>query len=968
MRSADLSVISSDLRQQLKRLWTACLLPLYKHTILVLSIIFCSGLLLALWFLSHANTTLIQSAALQGTTLHAETLLELRNLYTSEVVDRVRGHNIEVTHDYLHKPGAIPLPINFSMELARRVSLRDSGMVMRLYSNYPFPWRKDGGVHDDFGRQALVALQANPQQPYYRFEDVEGRASLRYAKADVMQATCVSCHNSRLDSPKRDWKVGDVRGVLEIVRPLDRVVAQSRADLREVSILFGALLALGLGALTLVITRLRRMSVNLEWQVAQLHSHQEELRQSTAQLRDSEAILSATINTALDAVVQMDAAGIITRWNTRAEEIFGWTREEAIGRMLHDTIAPPQYREAHIRGMKHFLVSGEGPFLNKRIEIFALHRDGHEFPIELSITPLKMAGQYEFSSFIRDITERKQAEEQLHIAATAFDSQEGMMVTDANGVILRVNRVFTEITGYTFEEAVGQTGRLLKSGRHGADFYREMWETIKRTGGWRGEIWDRRKNGEVYLKWLTISAVKDNSGAVTHYVGTHSDMTERKIAEEKINELAFFDQLTGLPNRTLLLDRLRQIMTASARDDSYGALLFIDLDNFKTLNDTLGHDMGDLLLKQAAQRLTLCAREGDTVARLGGDEFVLALGGLGLNESEAAIGTEIVAEKVLAALSQAYPLGDASHRCTASVGVTLFKGHLSSIAELMKQADLAMYKSKEAGRNALRFFDPDMETAVMNRAALEKDLRVAIQEKQFLLYYQAQVDGEGRLTGAEVLLRWQHPQRGMVSPAEFIPLAEETGLILPLGLWVLETACTQLALWAARPDMAHLTVAVNVSAHQFNQNDFVDQVLAVLKRTGANPKRLKLELTESLLVGNMQNIIEKMYALKAKGVSFSLDDFGTGYSSLSYLKHLPLEQLKIDQSFVRNVLTDSNEAAIVRTIVALAQSLGLGVIAEGVETAAQRDFMAHSGCHAYQGYFFSRPLPLEGFEAFARQV
>ncbi len=438
--------------------------------------------------------------------------------------------------------------------------------------------------------------------------------------------------------------------------------------------------------------------------------------------------------------------------------------------------------------------------------------------------------------------------------------------------------------------------------------------------------------------------------------------------EEKINELAFFDPLTGLPNRTLLLDRLRQLMTTSTRDDSYAALLFINLDNFKTINDTLGHDMGDLLLKQAAQRLTMCVPEGDTVARLGGDEFVLALGGLGLNESEAAMGAEIVARKALAALNQAYLLGDGSHRCTASVGATLFKGDLSSIEDLMKQANLAMYKSKAAGRNAFSFFDPDMEAAVMNRAALEKDLRVAVEEKQFLLYYQAQVVGEGRLTGAEVLLRWQHPQRGIVSPAEFIPLAEETGLILPLGLWVLETACTQLAIWADRAEMAHLTVAVNVSAHQFSQDDFVNQVLAVLKRTGANPQRLKLELTESLLVGDVQNIIEKMLALKAKGVSFSLDDFGTGYSSLSYLKRLPLEQLKIDQSFVRDVLNDPNDAAIVSAIVALAQSLGLGVIAEGVETAAQRDCLANLGCHTYQGYFFSRPLPLEGFEAFARQV
>jgi diguanylate cyclase (GGDEF)-like protein/PAS domain S-box-containing protein len=564
---------------------------------------------------------------------------------------------------------------------------------------------------------------------------------------------------------------------------------------------------------------------------------------------------------------------------------------------------------------------------------------------------------------VQDVTRGKQAEIELRIAAAAFESQEAMMVTDAGSVILRVNKAFTEITGYTAAEAVGQTPRLLRSGRHSADFYRTMWQTIRQTGGWQGEIWDRRKDGTEYPKWLTISAVKDEHGAVTHYIGSHYDITERKKAEDRINELAFFDQLTGLPNRILLLDRLRQTMTASSRSGNCAALLFIDLDNFKTLNDTLGHDMGDLLLKQVAERLSTCVRAGDTVARLGGDEFVVMLASLSKSERDAATQTEAVGEKIIATLNQPYQLKNAVCRSTPSIGVTLFSGQQTEIEVLLKQADLAMYKSKEAGRNALRFFDQDMEVVVARRAALESDLRAAVQGQQFLLHYQAQVEG-GRMTGAEVLVRWQHPQRGMVSPAEFIPLAEETGLILPLGHWVLETACRQLAVWASRPKMAHLGLSVNVSAHQFRQADFVDQVLAVLAKTGANPQRLKLELTESLLVHDVEQIIEKMFALKARGVGFSLDDFGTGYSSLSYLKRLPLDQLKIDQSFVRDVLSDPNDASIARTIIALAQSLGLGVIAEGVETAAQRDFLAKSGCHAYQGYFFSKPLPLDRFEAF----
>jgi diguanylate cyclase (GGDEF)-like protein len=391
-------------------------------------------------------------------------------------------------------------------------------------------------------------------------------------------------------------------------------------------------------------------------------------------------------------------------------------------------------------------------------------------------------------------------------------------------------------------------------------------------------------------------------------------------------------------------------------------LLFIDLDNFKTLNDTLGHDKGDLLLQQVARRLTACVREGDTVARLGGDEFMVILEDLSKRAHEAAAQTETIGEKILYALNLPYDLSGHEFHSTPSIGVALFTNHQNSIDELMKRADLAMYQAKAAGRNTLRFFDPEMQAVVNARAGLEKDLRNGLQQNQLRLYYQAQVDSKGTLTGAEALVRWQHPERGLVSPAEFIPLAEETGLILPLGHWVLETACHQLASWAAAENTSRLTIAVNVSARQLHQADFVAQVMAVLKATGASPHALKLELTESLLLDDIEEIILKMAELKAMGVGFSLDDFGTGYSSLSYLKRLPLDQLKIDQSFVRDLLTDPNDAAIARTVIALTQSFGLSVIAEGVETAEQRDFLASQGCHAYQGYFFGRPLPLADFE------
>jgi diguanylate cyclase (GGDEF)-like protein len=432
-------------------------------------------------------------------------------------------------------------------------------------------------------------------------------------------------------------------------------------------------------------------------------------------------------------------------------------------------------------------------------------------------------------------------------------------------------------------------------------------------------------------------------------------VTQNKLAEEEIRQLAFYDPLTGLPNRRLLLEHLAHAQARSARSQEEGAIILIDLDNFKTLNDTFGHDTGDRLLKQVAERLVACVREGDSVARFGGDEFVIMLEELGTNPDEAAAHAERVGEKILAQLGPAYPIDTNWHHSTPSIGITLFCGHRESLEELLKRADMAMYQAKAAGRNTLRFFEPSMQARMAGRAALEGDLRAGLAQGQFFLQYQPQVDCDGRVTGAEALLRWSHPARGMVSPSEFIPLAESSGLILPLGRWVLETAARQLAVWAKAPATAHLTMAVNISARQFRDPGFVDLVLRVIEQTGADPLRLKLELTESLLLDDVGDAIAKMTALKSRGVGFSLDDFGTGYSSLCYLKRLPLDQLKIDRSFVRDVLSDPNDAAIARTIVALAQTLGLAVIAEGVETEAQRNFLSDNGCRAFQGYLFGHP-------------
>ena len=447
----------------------------------------------------------------------------------------------------------------------------------------------------------------------------------------------------------------------------------------------------------------------------------------------------------------------------------------------------------------------------------------------------------------------------------------------------------------------------------------------------------------------------DEVGAMARALMVLRD-TSREAAALKL------DQLTGLPTRKLLMEQLKRAKAFSARNASYGGLMLIDMDKFKELNDTHGHDLGDMLLREVARRLTGSLREGDTVARLGGDEFVLVVVDIGHSEKEAATAAEAIGKKLLDLLSQPYHLGNLTHTSAASIGITLFKGDSVSADELLKQADLAMYKSKDSGRNVCRFFGPHMETLMHERALLDKELRQALAGEQFHLYYQPQIGPQGELTGAEALVRWEHPRRGLVPPSEFVPVAEETGLILPLGQWVLETACKQLAAWATRPGMADLKIAVNVSARQFQQTEFVDQVITALRSNGADPNRLTLELTESLLVHNVEDVIEKMSELKREGVNFALDDFGTGYSSLYYLKRLPLNQLKIDRSFIRDVLTNPDDAAIAKTIVALAQTLGLKVIAEGIETAEQRSFLANAGCHHYQGDYFSPPLPAAKFE------
>lgn len=562
----------------------------------------------------------------------------------------------------------------------------------------------------------------------------------------------------------------------------------------------------------------------------------------------------------------------------------------------------------------------------------------------------------------REITERKMAERNLRVADAAIESQEAIVISDDSNRILRINHSFTRMTGYSAEDVIGETTAILKSGRHDKSFYQAMWRSLKEKKFWQGEIWDRRKNGQIYLKWLTITAVTGPDNKVHNYIGTFTDLSEHKEAKEAIYRLAFYDPLTDLPNRRLLREHMNQVLNNSAHGFHCGAVFMIDIDHFKLINDTKGHAIGDLLLIEVAKRLKSCVREGDTVARLGGDEFVIMLNNLNEDESKAAFQAEALSKKLLMAIEQPFFIDGQELHCTLSIGISMFTTPASSSEEMLKHADVAMYQAKSAGRNAARFFDPGLHASLENRQAILNELYQALPKNQLKLYYQAQVNHKNEIFGAEVLLRWEHPQRGTVSPRDLIPLAEQSGLIISIGLWVLHTACIQLKLWEENPLARNLSLAVNVSARQFSQSEFVEQVSKALEETGAKATLLKIELTESLVLNDITDTIEKMEALKLLGIRFSIDDFGTGYSSLSYLKRLPINQLKIDRSFVQDIVTDKSDAVIAQTIIGMANTLGFNVIAEGVETEEQRACLESQGCLTYQGYLFSKPVPLPDFE------
>ncbi|MGZ5043335.1 MAG: bifunctional diguanylate cyclase/phosphodiesterase [Methylobacter sp.] len=691
-------------------------------------------------------------------------------------------------------------------------------------------------------------------------------------------------------------------------------------------------------------------------------SHLEEKERINNVLRINEERLRQAIAVAEIGIFEQNFSNDTIYCSPEMRKHFGWGANEFVNNQTFTDSVYPGDQNQIVEAIHCMQNPSENGFLD--IDFRILRPDGEARWLKArSQTVFESDGQFNQAVrrvwAVRDITEKKIAELEQRIFVTAFQTQEGIIITDANQTIIRVNQAFTKITGYSAQEVIGNRPSMLKSGCHNPAFYHAMYKALNKKGYWQGEIWDRHKNGHIYPKWLTITAVKDGDDETTHYVANFSDITERKAAEDKIRHLAFYDSLTELPNRTLLLNRLEHAIVTHSHVRIYSALLFLDLDNFKILNDTQGHQIGDELLVEVGKRLKNCVNDADTISRLGGDEFVVLLEELSESDTSAALYASAVAEKIIAALSEPYQLSSVLHYISASIGIALFNSPETTVTSVLACADTAMYEAKKNGKGIYRFFDPSMQHALERRSKLENALRKAITNNEFRLFYQPLVDGQGQINSVEALIRWQHPEQGLISPVDFIPLAEEVGLIQSIGYWVLETACAQLDTWKGRAETRKLSIAVNISAKQFYQADFVDGVRSLMSQYAIDPLQLKLELTESIVLDNINLAIEKMLELKALGIMLSMDDFGTGYSSLSYLKQLPFDQLKIDKSFLDGINDNSKNSLIVEAVIALGQKLGMKVVAEGIENVEQWKLLKHMGCETFQGYYFCKPTSVQ---------
>jgi diguanylate cyclase (GGDEF)-like protein/PAS domain S-box-containing protein len=684
---------------------------------------------------------------------------------------------------------------------------------------------------------------------------------------------------------------------------------------------------------------------------------QEQVEERTRDIRATQQQLKATLQAIPDLLFEVDLTGRLHLVHTQAPEALLAPPEQLVGRNQSEFLPPEALKVAN-EALQEAHATGHS--LGKQ---YVLEIDDQAMWFELSVSR-KVTPEGETPRFIalaRDITARKHAETQSALATEFFHgSNEGFVITDASQKIIQVNPAFTEITGYTLAEAIGKTPKMLSSGRQSANFYRQMWEQLSTEGQWQGEIWNRRKSGELYPEWLSISRIQGEDGQTSHFIAIFSDNTRRREQEARIRSLAYFDPLTGLANRTLLKDRVQHDLSQARRRHSPLSLLFIDLDHFKHINDSLGHRAGDEVLKQVSERLTRLVREQDTISRLGGDEFVALL------PDTDAEGASHVARNLLDSLARPYLVDQQELTVTPSIGIALSPDDGDDFDALYRCADTAMYRAKQEGRNGFCFFTPEMQEQSIRRLQLENALRRALEREQLSLHFQPQLSLQSdAIVGVEVLLRWKHPEWGMVSPAEFIPIAESSGLILTIGEWVLRQACVQAKQWL-NEGLPPLVIAVNLSAAQFRHPQLPEMVSGILQETGLPAPCLELELTESAAMHDPEAAIATMNALHQQGVLMSVDDFGTGYSSLNYLKRFQVYKLKIDQSFVKDVLEDPEDASIVNTVIKMAHSLGLVTIAEGVETREQLEFLRSQGCEEIQGYFLARPLPAKDFESWLR--
>lgn len=1089
---------------------------------------------------------------------NAKTLQNMMASMRQVYIQQFRASGIPITDNTIGF-----LPAHAMSRIADNFAKRtQSGITFNNVSDRPRNPKNQADVVE------LSAIRYFREYPYAKdrlvtFSNPESDLNFHFSAPIWIEKSCLTCHGDRSTAPAAvknryenawNYKEGELRGILSIKMPGAGLASRIESYQKDTLMLFGLMFVLIFLLLNgtlhrLVLSRVERLkSATRALQTGQqlvleentgndeisvlaenFNQMAREVSRRELELRENTSLQKAVFSSAQDAIVMADESGHILMFNPVACQLFGYQESEVINQPL-SMLIPLEFRNAHEQGFSHYLEHGDAKIIGKpAIEIEGLHCDGSIFPIEMSLGEGLGSGKRVFVAAIRDISERIKAQNDLQLAATAFEGLSPMLVTDAKGDILRINTAFSDVTGYLLDEVQGRNPRMLQSGRQDFDFYQNLWGVLKSTGEWQGEIWNKRKNGEIYPEWLNIKAVFNTDKEVIHYVGSFTDLTqieeqrqiiEKHAIEEKVlgellrqalsptslehyleesldslfegipwltqinrggiflvdenhndvlnlvadkkmdepviescsevifgkcpcgraaseqsvqfsssiskqqsckvankidqpyaqfslpiledgnllgvmvlyvsvdhqskdSELGFLkrvtdvlamgisrlktsfeiehqayhDALTGLPNRRMLKDILKQELSLAKRRKLSGALLFIDLDQFKHLNDSLGHSVGDELLIEVSRRLKSDLRDCDTVARLGGDEFVVLLPALGKKVESVSRKTHKVAEKLRLHLAQTYQLSGYQHHVTASIGIALLPADVSSVDDILKHADAAMYVSKSKGRNRVSFYQSHLQEAADERLFLETELRQAIDRDELQLYFQPQVDHIGQPIGAEALLRWNHHQRGFISPADFIPVAEESGMILDIGDWVCNTACQHLSNWQ-QDGISHelKRIAINVSPHQFHQIDFVERIMATAKLHKVDPGKLELELTEGIVLEDVELVITRMQLLKDAGFSISMDDFGTGYSSLNYLKRLPMNVLKIDQSFIHDVNLDPRDAAVVETIISMANFLGLQVIAEGVETIEELDYLKIRGCPHYQGYYFSKPL------------